>query len=208
MIGRKKKLRIIQSSLLIVGLLIIFFTYYNKNQPYQEQIISKATQEKMKKQLLKESTSEGDVFYNIEYSGLDLAGNRYNLKSKEAYNSKIKNVVNMKFVEGIFYFKNDTILYIWSDKAVYNNITLDISFTENVVANYGDSELFADKADFSNSQGFLTISNNVRIKDDKGTMRADKLFFDVKKQTLDVASFNENKINTNINIKWKKVLEF
>lgn len=201
MIGRKKKLRIIQSSLLIVGLLIIFFTYYNKNQPYQEQIISKATQEKMKKQLLKESTSEGDVFYNIEYSGLDLAGNRYNLKSKEAYNSKIKNVVNMKFVEGIFYFKNDTILYIWSDKAVYNNITLDISFTENVVANYGDSELFADKADFSNSQGFLTISNNVRIKDDKGTMRADKLFFDVKKQTLDVASFNENKINTNINIK-------
>ena len=201
MIGRKKKLRIIQSSLLIVGLLIIFFTYYNKNRPYQEQIISKATQEKMKKQLLKESTSEGDVFYNIEYSGLDLAGNRYNLKSKEAYNSKIKNVVNMKFVEGIFYFKNDTILYIWSDKAVYNNITLDISFTENVVANYGDSELFADKADFSNSQGFLTISNNVRIKDDNGTMRADKLFFDVKKQTLDVASFNENKINTNINIK-------
>jgi len=201
MIGRKKKLRIIQSSLLIVGLLIIFFTYYNKNQPYQEQIISKATQEKMKKQLLKESTSEGDLFYNIEYSGLDLAGNRYNLKSKEAYNSKIKNVVNMKFVEGIFYFKNDTILYIWSDKAFYNNITLDISFTENVVANYGDSELFADKADFSNSQGFLTISNNVRIKDDKGTMRADKLFFDVKKQTLDVASFNENKINTNINIK-------
>ena len=201
MIGRKKKLRIIQSSLLIVGLLIIFFTYYNKNQPYQEQIISKATQEKMKKQLLKESTSEGDLFYNIEYSGLDLAGNRYNLKSKEAYNSKIKNVVNMKFVEGIFYFKNDTILYIWSDKAVYNNITLDISFAENVVSNYGDSKLFADKADFSNSQGFLTISNNVRIKDDKGTMRADKLFFDVKKQTLDVASFNENKINTNINIK-------
>ena len=47
----------------------------------------------------------------------------------------------------------------------------------------------------------ITISNNVRIKDDKGTMRADKLFFDVKKQTLDVASFNENKINTNINIK-------
>ena len=201
MIRRKKKLRIIQSSLLIVGLLIIFFTYYNKNQPYQEQIISKATQEKMKKQLLRESASEGDVFYNIEYSGLDLAGNRYNLKSKEAYNSKIKNVVNMKFVEGIFYFKNDTILYIWSDKAVYNNVTLNISFTENVVANYGDSELFADKADFSNSQGFLTISNNVRIKDDKGTMRADKLFFDVKKQTLDVASFNENKINTNINIK-------
>ena len=201
MIERKKKLRIIQSSLLIVGLLIIFFTYYNKNQSSQEQIISKSTQEKMEKQLLKENTPKGDVFYNIEYSGLDLAGNRYNLKSKEAYNSKIKNVVNMKFVDGIFYFKNDTILYIQSDKALYNNVTLDISFTENVIANYEGSELFADNADFSNSKGFLTITNNVRIIDDKGTMRADKLFFDVKKQTLNVASFNDNKINTNINIK-------
>ena len=28
--------------------------------------------------------NEDDIFYNIEYSGLDLVGNRYILKSKEA----------------------------------------------------------------------------------------------------------------------------
>ena len=32
-------------------------------------------------------------------------------------------------------------------------------------------------------------------------MVADKLLFDIKKQTLDIASNNENKVNANINIK-------
>ena len=35
----------------------------------------------------------------------------------------------------------------------------------------------------------------------KGTMVADKLLFDIKKQTLNIASFNDNKINANINLK-------
>ena len=52
----------------------------------------------------KEKLNEGDLFFDIEYTGLDLAGNRYSLKSKEAYNNKNNQaVVNMKFVEAVFY---------------------------------------------------------------------------------------------------------
>ena len=32
-------------------------------------------------------------------------------------------------------------------------------------------------------------------------MVADKLLFDIKKQTLNIASFNDGKINANINLK-------
>ena len=32
-------------------------------------------------------------------------------------------------------------------------------------------------------------------------MFADKLLFDIKKQTLNISSFNNNKINANINLK-------
>ena len=32
-------------------------------------------------------------------------------------------------------------------------------------------------------------------------MIADKLLFDIKKQTLEIASFTDNKINANINLK-------
>ena len=59
----------------------------NKNESSQEKIVSKETQEKIKKQLENTNTEISDVFFNIEYSGLDLAGNRYILKSKEARNS-------------------------------------------------------------------------------------------------------------------------
>ena len=67
----------------------------------------------MKKQLDVTNDQQGDIFYNIEYSGFDLSGNRYILKSKEARNSKSESdVVNMKFVEAKFYLKN----FGWSIK--------------------------------------------------------------------------------------------
>ena len=197
---RKKRLRIIQLSLLIAGLLIIFFTYYDKDFT-KEEIVSKKTQEKVKKQMADNSEAE-DVFFNIEYSGLDLSGNRYILRSKEAYSNKSKNeIINMKFVEAIFYFKDETVLNVKSDIGSYNNQTLDMNFEKNVEASYAGSELSAQKAEYSNSKSYLIISDKVRVKDARGTMVADKLLFDIKKKTLNIASFNDGKINANVTLK-------
>ena len=202
MIERKKRLRLIQISLLIIGTLIIIFTYFNKNETSNEKIVSKETQEKIKNQLKNSNTDNSDVFYNIEYSGLDLAGNRYILKSKEARNSRSESeVVNMKFVEAKFYFKDGTVLNVSSDYGVYNNISLDMIFKGDVLASYEGSQLSAQKAEYSNSKSFLIISEKVKIKDIRGTMVADKLIFDIKKQTLNIASFKDDKINANINLK-------
>ena len=199
MIERKKKLRITQFILLISGLLIIFFTYINKEKFPSEQFINIETQKKIEKQL---SNQEGDVFFDIEYTGLDLAGNRYVLKSKEAITDKLNQErIKMKNVEAIFYFKDDTILKVWSEEGTYNNRTLDMIFKRNIKALYEGSELYAQRADFSNSNGYLTITEDVKVKDFRGTMVADKLLFDIKKQTLDIASFNDGKINANINLK-------
>ena len=201
MTPRRKKLILIQISLLLIGLVIIFFTYSNQKVSLNKEIISKENQKKIKEQLA-DKPGKGDVFYNIEYSGLDLAGNRYILKSKEAHNQQsVPQIINMKFVEAVFYFKDDTILYVWSDEGVYNNRSLDMSFSGNVEATYEGSELFAQKAEYSNSNSFLSIFENVIVKDVKGTMVADKLLFDIKKQTLNIAAFNDEKINANINIK-------
>ena len=51
------------------------------------------------------------------------------------------------------------------------------------------------------SKSFLVITKNVIIEDPRGKMIADKLFFDIKKQTLKIAAFEDNKINANINLK-------
>ena len=201
MTERKKRLIIIQISLLVVGSLIILFTYSDLNVSDKEKIITTETQKRIDEQLRNED-QDGDIFFNIEYSGLDLAGNRFILKSKEAFNNKAnEEIVNMKFVEAFFYFKDGTVLKIVSDSGVYNNKTLDMKFDGNVIAKYEGSELFAQKAEYSNSKSFLMISNNVKIKDYRGTMFADKLFFDIKKQTLNIASTKDGKVNANINLK-------
>ena len=199
--NRVKKLRFIQFILLIAGLSIIIFTFVNKERSVGEKIISEANQKKINNQLKKQSDS-GDVFYNIEYSGLDLEGNRYTIKSEEAINIQSdQKIVAMKAVTANFYFKDNTVLKVVSDSALYNNKSLDMVFTKNVNAFYEGSELFAQRAEFLNSKSSLTVSKEVVIKDTKGTMFADKLIFDIKKKTLNIASYNNNKIKANVDIK-------
>ena len=62
-----------------------------------------------------------------------------------------------------------------------------MNFVGNVIAKYEGSELYAEKAEYSNPKKFLTISNDVKVKDYRGTMFADDVF-GIKKQTLNIAS--------------------
>ena len=205
MIDRKKKLRFIQLFLLIFATLIIYLTYKSKNPTIEEEILSKSVKDRVDKQIRNRSDGGADTFLNIEYTGLDLNGNRYLLKSELAtLNKQNPEIVNMQIVEAIFYFKDNTILYIWSDIGIYNNKTFDMKFENNVKANYLDSELFADKADYSNTENYLSIYENVKINDVRGNLIADKLLFDITKQKLNITSFNNGKINANVKLNEKR----
>ena len=205
MIKRKKRLRFIQISLLIFSLIIIYLTYYNRPDGIEDEIISKSEKDKFKQQDINESTEKGDIFYNIEYTGLDLNGNRYILKSDEAYlDDGSPEIVYMKSVNAIFYFKDNTVLNISSEKGVYNNKTFDMDFEEKVRAEYQESKLSAGKASYSNSENFLSIYENVKINDISGNLKADKLLFDISEQKLNISSFNNGKINANLNLNEKR----
>jgi len=208
MTSRKKRLKLIQIFLLTLGVVIIFFTYVKKDKNTNELIFSKKDGDSLKSNENDVSPSE-DIFYNIEYSGLDISGNRYILKSKEAKNNQnIQGSVDMKFVDAIFYFKDGTSLFVKSDKGIYNNKTLDMNFSKNVEATYEGSKLFADEADYSNSNSMISLTKNVKVRDIRGTMVADKILFDIKKKTLNINSFDDKKVNANIILEWKKILEF
>ena len=199
MIERKKKLRITQFFLLIFALLIIYLTYYNKKIDNTD-----VTNSEQIKEGLKDKEDE-DLFFNIEYTGLDLRGNRYLLKSEKARLDELKpEIVYMEIVNAVFYFKDNTILYIWSDKGVYNNKNFDMEFSNNVRAEYMGTKLFAEKANYSNTKDYLSIYKNVRIDDIGGNLIADKLLFDINKQNLAITSFNDGKINANVKLNEKR----
>ena len=86
MMERKKKLRITQFFLLILGLIIIYLTYYNKEitnkDPVDDNVIKKTSKDK--------NESDENLFFNITYTNFDLRGNRYILKSEKASYDEVK----------------------------------------------------------------------------------------------------------------------
>ena len=202
---RKKKLRIIQICLLSIGIVTLIFTYSDKTNFNKKLVTQELKKEIENKIINKNEDTEGNVFYNIEYSGLDLAGNRYILKSKSAINNPlIEDSIDMTGVTATFYFKDGTILKIESEFGEYNNNTLDINFKSNIKAEYEESILKAQYAEYSNSKGFLKITDDVIVNDIQGNLTADKLLFDIKSQTLKIETFNENKISVNVDTDEKR----
>ena len=201
--NRKKKIKSIQAGLIFTGLILFFLIYSNKKEDESGlNSVKLIPKNELNEKLDKGEANDGDVFYNIEYSGFDLAGNRYILKAKEALsNQQEKNYVKMKYVEAFFYFKDDTILKVFSEKGVYNNKSLDMVFSKNVRANYEGSSLTSQKAEYSNSKKFLRISENVNLDDSRGNFYADELYFDLKNQKLNINSKENSKINLNLNLK-------
>ena len=110
----------------------------------------------------------------------------------------------MKDVKAKFYFKDQTVLNVSSNKGKYNNQTLDMKFENKVIMDYNNDWLKADNAEYSNSGNYLLIENNVKVNSNFGNISADKLFFDLKMQKLDIGSFQNNNINANIKINEKR----
>ena len=196
MTSRKNKILLIQFFLLFFGALIIIITYFEKNK--ENKILNETIKSEIQnKNIRDEDTS--NIFFDIEYSGIDLSGNRYILKAGEAKNNEAeKNIVNLKAVNATFYFKNNKVLKVSSDFGKYNNQTLDMFFEKNVLANYDLSTLNAGKAKYLNSKSYIIINENVKINDIRGSMNADKIVLDLNKNKLDITSSKNEKIKTNI----------
>jgi len=197
--NRKKNILLIQALIFITAILLIYYTYGNKGQKIDNKnnisdIAKKKGSEK------EEDESQSNTFLDVEYKGVDLRGNRYEVRSEEA-NFKIDSpeIINMKVMNAIFYFKNGTVLKVKGDRGTYNNKNNDMSFRENVNAEYEKNYLFADNLDFFNTKNSLTIYGNVRTESIKGSMMADNLEFDLLKQTLDISMLGNKQIDMKLN---------
>jgi len=189
-----------------IGILTLIFTYSDKiNLKKKSSTAQELKKEVDDNMINNKENANGNVFYNIEYSGLDLAGNRYILKSQSAINNSLdSDLIDMTGVTAVFYFKDGTILKIKSNFGEYNNSTLDINFKSDIKAEYGESTLEAQYAEYSNSQGFLTVTDNVIVNDVQGNLVADKLLFDIKSQILEIETFNDKRIRVNVDTNEKR----
>ncbi len=191
MTTRKKKILGIQIIIFLFASTLLYNTYTDKEVLENEN-----------KEIIKiESKSDPDTntFEDVEYTGLDLNGNRYSIRAERAdFKVKFPEMINMSGMVGFFYFKDNTVLKVIGDNGYYNNKTYDMEFRENVRADYLTNYLLSDKLVYSNTDGKLTISGNVRGESIQGDVFADNVEYDLNEKILDLSMLDEKQVNVKI----------
>ena len=191
------KTKFIQITLLLLAFLLIFFTYFlnlKKKQTSTNLDQIKTVEPDGKKEKM------ANTFIDVQYSGLDRNGNRFIITSKYAdFETDRSNIIRMEEVLCIFYFKDQTSMTVQSSYGIYNNVTDDMEFTENVKMNYLENVLFAEKANFFNVKNELLIEGNIKTKSPKGELQADRLDFDLNSKKLKISMDSNEKVNIKVN---------
>ena len=189
MINRKKKIVLIQFVIFFVALTLLYNTYRDKNE-----VIKPLTKVDV------DVETNVNSFNDVQYSGFDLNGNRYTLIAGKAnFKTETPEAINMENVEANFYLKDDTILKVTSRSGLYNNLTLDMNFREDVKATYSSNTLYSDLLNYSNSSGKLLASGNVRGESvEKGEFTADKVEYNLSNKTLDFSMLGNKQVNIKI----------
>ena len=183
-----------QITLLLLGVIIIFFTYF-----YAGKDKTKKTVEVKEKEITEEIQNK-NTFENIKYEGVDASGNQFVINSEYAeFENETPNLIDMKNILCNFYFKDGTVLKITSYFWVYDNLTNDMSFEQNVKMFYLESKLFSEKANFVNSENYLFVEGNVIAEGLEGNLKADKMNFYLKKKKLRISMYNQDKVNIKVN---------
>ena len=185
MTSRKKNLFLIQITIFLVAIALIYDTYRDKN-----------IEKKLFVPIRAETDSEINVFTDIKYSGFDLVGNRYVLNAGKAnFKTESPELTNMEKVVANFYLKDDTILTVVSDEGLYNNITRDIDFRKNVKADYLTHSLLSNLLSYSNSKSKLIATGNVRGESiENGEFIADNVEYDLINKTINFSMIGDKQV--------------
>ena len=186
------KKKIFQLSLIFIGLIIIFFTYFFNLEKKQPSEVVTEIETKENEEFLEEGVNR---FENVEYKGIDNTGNKFTIGSQFAEFKKEKpELIFMENVECFFTFKDNTVLLISSKKGIYNNISNDMQFSEDVRMDYLENIIFSDRANFNNYENQLLIAGNVRGDGPTTNLKADELDFDLNTKDLKISMYSEERV--------------
>ena len=184
-----KKNRVIQFSLLIAIIILVFTTYYSGNKDEIVDANKNSSTENASK--LTEDTS--NIIESVNYTGTNNKGTFFELNAAIA---EIKhdepNLSRLQDVTVVIRLRNLRTILIQSDKAVFNKISNDCEFFGNVKITEQDNVITSDNLDFYNSKNFLKAYNNVEYNGKKGALIADKVDVDLLKNEANIFMFKKN----------------
>ena len=199
---KKKKNFQLVILLIILVILYIFFKIYFIDKGNVNQESSDLNEPTKIEQDL--SRKQANQIKNIEYTSIDLNGNKYTIASETGYLSDDSSEkIIMQKVVGEIVFGDSSTLDIVSDNALYNVINYNTNFYDNVFLTYNDHLINSDDLNLIMSENMLTISGNIIYRKQNTIMYADKIEMDIISKDLKIFMNKESKkikiLNNNTN---------
>ena len=194
----KQKGQIIQLSLIFIGLILIFSTYFLYPK------IKKNKFEKLFAENEQTQTDEEKInrFENVEYKGFYNINEPFTVNSEKAYVLKTDpDIIHMSNMMVKLYLDDGRIVTITSKDGRYNKVTYDCFFENDVVSTDGESKISAKNLDLLASKNFVKIYNNVVLVNDSGTLIADQVYYDFEKKFYQISMFEDEKVKIKL-IEW------
>ena len=90
-------------------------------------------------------------------------------------------------------FERDTV-YLTSNFANYNTISLDTNFSKDVILQYTGHKISSENIDLSFKESFASVYNNIVYKNSTNQLFADKLEIDLLTKDSKIFMYNNKKL--------------
>ena len=191
---KQKKAQIILTSIGLILLLITYFYY-----PYMQKVKFTDNQVVQKDGSNTLDIDQGTSFENIKYEGLYQINNTFSVMSEKAHIlNKEPDVVYMTNMHVILYLDNGRIVNILSNKGRYNKVTYDCFFEDDVRATDEETKIFSDNLDLIATEDSVKIYNNVIVNYPEASLRADKIDYDFATKYFKVSMFDDKAVKIKV----------
>ena len=187
----------IQFSIMVLIILLIYLTYnYINKSGKDSNIVEKTESNKLvqKKISRNEETLDKNVISELTYKSLDDNGNVYEINSDSGtIQENDKSTLLLKNVEAKILVYDHGTVYIFSDNALYNKISLDTHFYKNVNLIYKDHNIKSDDLFLKYSDKKVKISNNVYYESENSKLIADEVTMNLLNKVSKIYVTNKKK---------------
>ena len=191
---KQKKTQIILTSIGLILLLITYFYY-----PYMKKVKFTDNQVVQKDASNTPDIDQGTSFENVHYEGVYQINNTFSVMSEKAHIlNKEPDVVYMTNMHVILYLDNGRIVNILSNKGRYNKVTYDCFFEDDVRATDEETKIFSDNLDLLATEDSVKIYNNVIVNYPEASLRADKIDYDFATKYFKVSMFDDKAVKIKV----------
>ena len=177
---------IIQILLIVTVITILSATFYNYF--YDDAITSTVTKSEnlIKKNNNKNSdraqaqNNTSNILNNITYENFDVKGNRYQISASTGEIKDLNSdIIYMSDVVALIFLKDLGTVKIVSKNAIFNSLSFNSNFYDNVQLNYLEHQLNGEKLDLKFNENLLILKEKVLYQSLDTKLFADSIVIDL-----------------------------